>query len=153
MLLVPQAGTWHWRNALYSHQSHEPLYSLPVGWIAFIIQLGCYLTTAVKRCTCILLINQVHQVQIFRVFLSRRGLVIPTRPVQSDQLTLSLNAHLWMIRLYAPPLIVNGHCLIFFSTSPELHFEPTDFLIQWRCERIWIDLRLGSSKDLWNPLK
>ena len=118
MLLVPQAGARTWGYALYSHQPHEPLYPLSVDWMALVIEPCSYLAAAVKRRMCVLLINQAHQVQVLSALLSRSRLVIPARPVQPDQLTLALNTHFRMTRLYALPPVVNGHCQIFFSTSP-----------------------------------
>ena len=77
MLLVPQAGTWTWGYALYSHQPHESLYPLSVDWMAFVIEPCSYLAAAVKRRTRVLFINQAHQVQVLSTFLSRSYLVIP----------------------------------------------------------------------------
>ena len=41
----------------------------------------------------------------------------------------------------------------FFFQPVQLHFEPADLLIQRRCERIWINFRSRSAKDLRNPLE
>ena len=77
VLLAPQAGARLWTDSLYAHQPHKPLYTLPVNRVSLSIQPRSYLTTAVKRCSCILLINQPHQVQVYSTFLSWRSLVIP----------------------------------------------------------------------------
>ena len=82
MAFVSQACTRLRRNSNDTHCTHQALYTFPVNLMALCLQSCRHLTASVKRRSSILLVNQLHDVQVLSTFLCRVSLVVPTGSIK-----------------------------------------------------------------------
>ena len=99
-------------DRLQTHSLHESSYAFAIYRISLLCKKGDQLPLPVKRRPCILFIKQAHQEKIFLTL--RDGFIIVTGTGQPQQLTLTDNRQVRMLRLDEESLLLNGKDQIFF---------------------------------------
>ena len=84
-------------DRLQPHGVHQALNSFAIDLTTWLTQFGGDTTTAQERHSEIQLVDTLHQFQVLCRF-GRRS-VVPGRPVQFEQFTLSYQAEVRMLRL------------------------------------------------------
>jgi len=95
--IARNAGSGAWIHRLNAHGAHQALNPLAVYQVAFAFQVDTHLTRAIVRRFQMLLVNQVHQIQILLTLFTRD--VVHRRAAQFEQLALAHNADLGMTML------------------------------------------------------
>ena len=97
MPIARNAGSGAWIHRLEAHGAHQALHPLAVYQVAFAFQVDTHFTRAIVRRFQMLLVNQVHQIQILLTLFTRD--VVHRRAAQFEQLALADKADLGMTSL------------------------------------------------------
>lgn len=117
MLWMGFTGMWTGDTPLDSHQSHQALYALAIDVVALAFQPQGHLSGAKEGCAHVLLINEPHVRQILFSFLFPLRLVVVAGTYNAQELTLSANTQVAIVRFDQHALILRTAQQIFFSTS------------------------------------
>lgn len=86
MLQAAPAGVRTGTDPLNPHDAHESLNSFSIDHVTLILEKGDHLSAPVKRGSCILLVDQVHQGDVLCI--GPGGLIIKARPGKSQNFAL-----------------------------------------------------------------
>ena len=97
MPVARNAGSGAWIHRLNAHGAHQALNPLAVYPVALAFQVDTHLTRAIVRRFQMLLVNQIHQIQILLTLFTRD--IVHRGAAQFEQLALADKADLGMTSL------------------------------------------------------